>query len=122
MSFTIYAGLFHGEERAKKIVQSLEISGIKPQQITKHDVSHEENPNAFLVSVNANDKYDRQKTVNIFEFYKVRRIYELDKILQDEELKKLISAHANRHVLTNFDLKHRSSHHEGITSEVKFGS
>ena len=114
MKTTNVIGLFVNSQKADKISNSLQIAGISPQSISKHDI----NDNVFAISVLIKDHFENQMVRNIFDFYNPAKIVDAEN-MGDTDIRTYILAHSKAEIQESPIIRHRVPH-EGINSEVNF--
>ncbi len=115
MKTTHVIGLFTNGHKSDKISNSLMIAGIPQQSFSSQIIDG----NVLAVNVSVKDHYESKMVHNIFDFYRVSKIYETDS-MNTSDIKSFIAAHSKAEIHESQKIRLRKPH-DGINSEVHFG-
>lgn len=111
-----FIGFFQKQEVLLKARNSFEIAGFKPSALVVQD--SEDYP--LMLCVKVNDEYDLQMANNIFRFYGVTHIDELNTQIENtEELRRIISIHSRQQIFTPKAIATHKHFHEGMNAEIQ---
>ena len=111
-----FIGFFQKQEVLLKARNSFEIAGFKPNGLIVQD--SEDYP--LMLCVKVNDEYDLRMANNIFRFYGVTHIDELNTQIENaEELRRIISIHSRQQIFTPKAIATHKHFHEGMNAEIQ---